>query len=177
MRINLYAGPGAGKTSLAEGISSKLKIAGYSVELVQEYIKDWAYQKIVPTGFDQVYVFAKQLHKEDLLLRYRDHIVTDSPLLLQCCYVLKYGTPFFDELLSLCKKFEAEHPSINLFLNRASIPYKPAGRYETREEALTMDLLICKTLDQLSIPYMVVDSADHSGILALVQNLIKDSHE
>ncbi len=39
MRINLFAGPGAGKSTTATWLFSQLKIAGISIELTSEYVK------------------------------------------------------------------------------------------------------------------------------------------
>lgn len=61
MRINLYAGPGAGKSTTAAMQFAKLKIAGHSIELVSEYVKAWAIAKRQVVGFDQIYLMGKQL--------------------------------------------------------------------------------------------------------------------
>lgn len=45
--VNLYGGPGTGKSTGASYIFSKLKLAGVEAELVTEYAKDlvWEAQK------------------------------------------------------------------------------------------------------------------------------------
>jgi pantothenate kinase len=40
--INVYGGPGAGKSTSAAYLYYLLKVAGKNVELVREYVKDWA---------------------------------------------------------------------------------------------------------------------------------------
>ena len=42
--INLYGGPGVGKSTTAAGLFYKMKIAGYSCELAYEWIKLKVYE-------------------------------------------------------------------------------------------------------------------------------------
>lgn len=174
MRINLFGGPGIGKSTIAPYIFSQLKIQDYSVELVHEYIKEWAYINRVPESFDQIYIFAKQLHKEDVVLRKVDHIVTDSPLLLQCVYARKYESPFTKEMISLCKKFQNKHDSIDILLQRDDTTYKQEGRYETFDEALIVDknleLFLIEMTDIGIIPsYHKILSTDHEAAMQLIK--------
>ena len=63
--------------------SRYLKAEGFDAELVQEFVKTWAYQQRQLKSFDHVYTFASQLHTEDLYLQSGVNIiVTDSPMLL-----------------------------------------------------------------------------------------------
>ena len=39
--INLFAGPGAGKSTTAAGLFHLMKIAGMNVELVTEFSRSW----------------------------------------------------------------------------------------------------------------------------------------
>ena len=42
-RINIYGGPGVGKSTLAASIFAFMKKRGDNVELVQEFVKQFAY--------------------------------------------------------------------------------------------------------------------------------------
>ncbi len=42
--INLWAGPGAGKSTTAAGLFNLMKIRGYNVELVTEFAKEMVYE-------------------------------------------------------------------------------------------------------------------------------------
>lgn len=172
MRICLHAGPGAGKSTLTAHIFSELKRKNYNVELAHEYIKEWAYLKRAPRSFDQLYIFGKQLHREDVLLQCGvEHVVTDSPLLMGCCYAKKHGCPFWEELASISLKFEERHPSVNIFLDRSGLPYHQSGRYENYEQALAMDEEIrCFVSER--VPLHVFRTTDVDGILALVERQV-----
>ena len=154
-RINLFGGPGCGKSTVAASIYAGQRADGASVELVQEYIKNWAYENRKCVSFDQLYVFSKQLHAEDILLRSGvGAIISDSPLVMQLAYVKKYGVmPIFDELAAITTKFERQYPSFNILLDRKGIPYEDNGRYEDEEAAIVMDKLIEETVEQLCPNY------------------------
>lgn len=60
-RINLFGGAGCGKSCLASKLFADLKAKNYKIELVQEWIKPWAYDGRFPKSWDQFYVFAQGL--------------------------------------------------------------------------------------------------------------------
>ena len=62
MRINLHSGPGSGKSTIAARIFYEFKVKGYSIELVHEYIKKWAYEDRKPKSYDQTYILNPVLH-------------------------------------------------------------------------------------------------------------------
>jgi nicotinamide riboside kinase len=92
-RISLFGGAGSGKTTMAARLFADLKMLGWDVEHIQEYIKARAYEKRFPTSFDQVYVFGNQLHREDRLLHHVNLVVTDSPVLMNLAYARHTGSP------------------------------------------------------------------------------------
>jgi len=156
-RINLYGGAGCGKSTIAARIYSELKIKGYNIELVREYIKQWAYSSRVPKSFDQCYVFAKQLHEEDqLFCAGVEHIVTDSPMHLQVFYAEKYKFVSSAHLKAILSDYESSHNGktkpINVFLHRPA-EYVSHGRYETHEQAKQIDQEIIMFLDRNKIEY------------------------
>lgn len=157
-RINFYAGPGTGKSTTACDVFAKLKNKviheqlDIQVELVQEYVKSWAWEGRKPKGFDQVYICAQQMRREEIPLRNGvDIIVSDSPLLMQCAYARKYNTPCWEHLVGIVEEFEKAYPSLHIFLERGDRPYVPKGRYETADEAKKMDEYI-KSMLTLYVP-------------------------
>ena len=173
MRINLWAGPGAGKSTVAEGISHHLKKKGYSVELVREWIKEWAYMKRVPKSFDQAYIFMNQLHSEDLLLQHGvETVVTDSPAMLSIVYAYRSAAPYWAELLRIAKLFDEQYPSINIFLSREGIDYKQNGRYEDFTQAVAMDKMMMQFLDNNGVGYVIIPSVELDRILAYVEGKV-----
>lgn len=58
--VNIFAGPGAGKSTLAAYFYYKMKMAGVKVELVTEYAKDLTWRKDWETLGNQNLVFNEQ---------------------------------------------------------------------------------------------------------------------
>lgn len=146
-RINFYAGPGAGKSTLAARTFAELKIRGYDVEHIPEYIKTWAHEGRFPTSYDQLYVFAKQLKAEDVILRNVKTIITDSPLLMNTAYSRLYNFQCTQDLVRICQQFDRDFPALNLFIDR-TVDYENKGRYQSYEEALNFDKLLLNHLKE-----------------------------
>jgi len=165
-RINLFGGPGSTKSTVAAGVYANLRTKGVDIELIQEYIKTWAYEDKKCISFDQLYVFSKQLHAEDILLRSGvKFIINDSPTLMQLAYVQEYGkVPLFEELQRIEALFEKTYPSLSIWLERGDIPYDRSGRYETYEAALHMDEVIKSVLEGVGRRYYTVGGSGESRI-------------
>ena len=174
-RICFYGGPGCGKSTLAAKVFSALKQEHYDVELVSEYIKTWAHQKRKPTSWDQLYVFGKQVHSEDIILQNVKYIVTDSPILLNTAYSTFYNFPSAQHLTNLAIDFERDFPSINFFVKR-TVPYVEAGRYQDYSKAVEFDNWLQEYLS-LSVPkeikFMDVDINDDT-IIETIKTKIRD---
>lgn len=180
-RINFYSGPGSGKTTAAYEVSAKLKNKviherlDIQVELVQEYIKNWAWEGIKPRGFDQVYVLAEQMRREEIPLRNGvDIIVSDSPLLMQCAYAKKYFNPCWEHLINTVAEFEKVYPSLHIFLERGDRPYVAKGRYETAAEANKMDEYIKNMLSVFVPSFECISYADTDKVIDKVLSHYKE---
>lgn len=80
--LNLFGGPGIGKSTSAAYIFYKLKSLGVNAELVREYVKDWAWDQRHINIWDQLYFLGKQIRRESMLYSKVDVIVTDAPVAL-----------------------------------------------------------------------------------------------
>lgn len=61
--VNLFGGPGSGKSTCAAGVFTLLKLSGVNAELVTEYAKDLTWEKRHVTLANQHYIFGKQLQR------------------------------------------------------------------------------------------------------------------
>ena len=166
-RVCLYGGPGTGKSTTASSLFAEFKricvdgVVDRQLQLVQEFVKSWAWEGKSPKGFDQVFIFANQQQREEIPLRNGvHHLFTDSPLFLGAAYARKYHSKTFGPLISLAELHEQEYPGLHIFLERGDRPYVGKGRYEDAEKAKRMDDYIRSLLDlyvgsdnYLSIPY------------------------
>ena len=79
------------KVLLLPEFFAELKDRHYSIELILEYIKSWVYFNRIPKGFDQFYIFSKQIQYESRCLDNGvKNIITDSPIFLSSFYANKY---------------------------------------------------------------------------------------
>lgn len=180
-RINFHAGPGTGKSTTACEVFAKIKNKiihdkmDVQIELIQEYVKSWAWEGHKPRGFDQIYICAKQMRKEEIPLRNGvDLVVSDSPLFLQCCYAKKYDVPCWESLVEITQCFEHIYPSLNIFLERGDRPYVMKGRYETHKKAKEMDIYIKGMLDTHVKDYICLPYSDSEAIENLIMSKIKE---
>ena len=142
MRICLYGGPGVGKSSMAAALFAQMKSDNIEVELVTEYVKTWTYVNRVPRSYDQFYLLAQQLHREDIVLRAGfSHLITDCPLPMICFYSQKnfMTSDYEPSFRKIVKDFECMHPSMHFLIKRKEGPFSKIGRHHTEEEALVID--------------------------------------
>lgn len=132
--VNLYAGPGTGKSSTMAEVFAKLKWAGVNAEMAPEFAKEKVWEGSLEMLNNQIYVFGKQLHTIRRVLGKVDVVITDSPLLLSILYGRKEG----DEFLSLVAKKNRELDRLNVLLARVK-KYNPSGRLQTEDEARGLD--------------------------------------
>ena len=79
--INFFGGPNSGKSTKAAGLFYKMNMAGYSVELVNEFAKECVWEDNVPMLKDQLYMLAHQ-HRKILRLEGKvEYVITDSLIL------------------------------------------------------------------------------------------------
>lgn len=172
-RVCLYGGPGLGKSLTAMHLTDELCRARIPAEFVSEYVKGWAYINRKPESWDQVYLFAKQMHKEDVVLRKgKSSIVTECPMFLGICYAKKYKSFGWEHLAEMDKDFEKMYPSFNILIDRADCPYEQYGRFQDLAGAKAMDRCIKKCMDQYGIKYEVVKYNDREKMLSLAKHAL-----
>lgn len=140
--INLYGGPGCGKSTLAADVYATLKKGGASVELVREYVKDWAWRGTAVGRWDQPYLIAKQLRAESALYGKVEFIITDSPILLATVFEARYQPNSYIGR-ELAWQIRTEQKAAGLvavdLIVRREHPYDPAGRFEDEAASREID--------------------------------------
>ena len=150
--VNLFGGPGTGKSTNAAGVFYKLKSQGINCEYIQEYAKDKTWQGDRFSLTVQPYITCKQLYRQQRVMDKVDVIVTDSPIILGAVYGGLYATDKFNAWL--VETFHSFN-NLNIFLvrNLDNHPYNPAGRSQTVEQAMDIDQRVRELLNSNEISY------------------------
>lgn len=147
--INLFGGPGCGKSTTASRIFSHLKMNGYKCELVTEFAKDLTWRKNFKELSNQIYVFGEQHNRLHQLKNEVEVIVTDAPLLLSLIYSPKDLLPYLEPLvLHEINKFD----NLNILLSRTK-KYMQYGRSQSEDEAKQIDNITKNILEKFNINY------------------------
>ena len=172
--INLFGGPGVGKTLIATGLFHNMKVQGLSVEYVGEYAKELTYEnrQNVLRG-DQLYIFAKQ-HRKVLRLRdVVDYIILDSPLLLSTVYYDFNSGDLYHRghFRNLVTSTFNNYPNLNIFLIRnPEYNFETHGRTQDENES---DGISTRVLNMLHDHYeyfkMMSDDQTINNILAQLE--------
>lgn len=171
--INLFGGPGAGKSTTMARLFADLKSKGINCEMVSEFAKDLVYENRMDTMKDELYIFAKQNHR---LFRVKDKvdvIITDRPLLLTCVYDSLYGGN--DQALhDLVRKTFKAYNNVNIFLDNRNIPYKEnEGRLQSEEEANSIGYFIREELESSGESFIEVETNNYDYIYKYVSLVLK----
>ena len=172
--INLFSGPGVGKSTLAAELFFLMKKRHMDVELVREYIKDWVWDGRKPNKYDQIYILGKQSRKESLFYNKIDYVVTDSPMLLGPFYEQRnIGRSItLPSVLEFIKFAEENGVKYYNYLLERITPFNPKGRYQTEKEAKEIDVELKSWLHTINMPIrnVFVNSEERAGyVLSYLQ--------
>ena len=140
--VNLYGGPGTGKSTTAAWLFAQLKLAGLNAELVREVAKEWCWSGRTIHEADQHTILDAQIERERMLYGQVDVIVTDSPLPVNAFYARKYCSEQTARTCEARVRREREYftqiKHVDYWLVRSKA-YDQRGRYQTEEQALEVD--------------------------------------
>ena len=172
--INIFGGPGIGKSSIAAGVTYKIKKNHISCDQPYEFPKLLAWDDNHSAIQDQLYVLANQ-HR-GIVKSYGkvDYIVLDSPILLSLTYRNYYkGTEYPSSLYG--ESFDKmvldtfnQYDNINIVLDRADGVHNNDERYQNLEESKELDIVIENSLIENNIPFHKIKVDDDT-----VDNIIK----
>ena len=162
--INFYGGPCSGKSTAAAGLFYKMKLAGYKVELTDEFAKECVWEENIPMLRDQLWILAHQHRKILRLADKVDYIITDSPVLLSPIYRERYGEAIYSDLIDKMA-FECYclyNHNINFMLTRPE-GFEQQGRAQDEAECILIDEAIMEQFDRLNVGYINLDSNDNAS--------------
>lgn len=172
--INLFGGPGIGKSSIAAGLTYKLKKRHITCDNPYEFPKLLAWDENHSAIRDQLFVLANQ-HR-GIVKSYGkvDYIILDSPILLSLTYknvyksneypAILYGDAFDKMVLDIYNQYD----NINILLKRSQGKHNNNERYQNLEESIVLDNVIENSLIDNNLPYHVINVNGNT-----VKNILK----
>ena len=163
--VNIYGGPGSGKSTTAAGVFCLLKIHEINCELVTEFAKDLTWEERHKTLNNQFYILAKQYHKMWRLPDDIEVIITDSPIIFASLYSEE------EIIKQMALHYFNNQNNLNFFLKRVK-KYNPLGRSQTESEAKQIDLQNKQLLEDEDILYSIVDG-NYTGANIITNTILK----
>jgi len=173
--INLFAGPGAGKSTIASGLFHEMKKRHIKCDVPYEFPKELAWDESNKVIKDQLYVIANQHRGIVRSFGLVDYVILDSPLLLSLIYRDNYTSTYpanlyGDSFEQLMLDIHHKYNNINIFLERPEKPHENEGRFHDEEMSLELDKKIINLLNDNDIRYVKIKVNENTinSILGLV---------
>lgn len=169
--INLYGGPGSGKSTGAAYVFARLKMAGVNCELVNEFAKQLVWEDRQKAFTDQFYIFAKQHHRLHIINGEVDVAIVDSPLLLNILYGrVNNNCPecFYELVRHANSKFD----NLNFFIDRVK-SYNPVGRQQGEAEANILAIQLERMLANVPLHFVEGNHQGYDHIFNIIMEELK----
>ena len=159
--VNIYGGPGIGKSTTALQLVAELKKRGISAEYVSEVAKELVYAK----AFDkldgslenQKIILSQQCNRLDMIAGNVDVAITDAPLMLNNVYLVDKNDEYSAAILSEYNSYN----NYNFYLERdTSVPFEQEGRIHNLEQSIEKDKEILSLLTDNNLEYERFDRND-----------------
>ena len=187
--VNLFGGPGIGKTTTANRLVGQLKMNDIDAVYISEYIKELIYKansdrvssadkevasKLLDGSlYSQSCVFARQKELLDIHVDQVPVIVTDSPLPLNVIY-LKDNSEAYNKDVLRC--FNDEYLNINIVLQRdPNALFQSEGRIHDKKESVVKDMEIVNFLRNNRINFVSFPVNDISSMFDYIKTAIMQS--
>ena len=183
--VNIIAGPGAGKSTIATGIYSQLMQKGVNCELAAEYAKDVVWEEHDFLLNNQIKLFAEQFRRIYRLIDKVDYVITDSPLILNSIYLKlfydKQEKKYFDsDYMYLQQQFFNEtfdqFDNLNFFIERNPKYHTNRGRIHSLEESKKIDAAILNSLLIYDQDHFICNGST-TEIIEEITNIIVHGYE
>ena len=161
--INLFAGPGVGKSTIAAGIYYELKCLGKKCELTGEVAKDKVWDENPGILMDQPFIFGKQQHRIRRLYNKVDYIISDSPIILSIAYSNENSESFNKFIYEQHCKYN----SLNFYIKRNTYDtgFEEIGRVQNLEESKEKDNEILEVLEKYKVPFIYITGENSKDIV------------
>ena len=173
--VNFFGGPGAGKSTLALGVASKLKQAGVNCEFIHEFAKELTWDERFNAMKNQTWILGSQYEMLRRCVDQVDVIITDTSLLNSALYgrKLSFGDKIGDLAIAMFNSME----NMTFVVDRKK-KYNPVGRSQDEEAALIIDQEVRDFLSSCVIDFHTVtgDSKGEGLVVERVNRYLKDHY-
>jgi nicotinamide riboside kinase len=167
--VNLFGGPGIGKTTLAARIFADLKARDIEAACPEEYAKIAIWQGRSYLLDNQLILLGRGWDTITSLAVKVDVIILDSPLLLASHYA---GSSEQEHFHQTVLDYHRRHDRMNILLERVpGATYSTSGRRETSQQAIGIDAQLESLLDMSGEDFSRV-SAQQETMPALIEYLV-----
>lgn len=170
--VNIFGAQGSGKSTTAAYVFSRLKMLGYSCELVTEVAKDlvWDGNRV---GIEtQLYVSGSQLYRLARLDGKVDIVVTDAPLLLQAVYYDINKCPNVKEFQDI--EYESFMKYINLnYVLPCPKSFEDIGRVGYSDPNEKIHNMMIQLLNNYNVDYKCIVDRDLSTLELIVKDVMR----
>ena len=154
LNINIFGGPGAGKSTAALHLASDMKKLGMNAEFIPEYAKDLVFAREDIKLSDQLHILGEQHHRIFRLKDKVQYLIHDSPFVMGLVYLQEDAhlpAKIFEQLsVTLFKSYS----NLNIFLERnPSFEFQQIGRQQNHQDSLRKDVEIKTLLARHNIPF------------------------
>lgn len=168
IKINLYGGPGSGKSTLSTLLFSELKYREMRVELVREYAKELVYQNEDMTKLSEekrIYILAEQMRREAIHYNKVDYLITDSPVLIAAYYYKNRHAIELSKGLLSDKEF-------HFFIKRDDqLPFEKYGRAHDEDQAKAIDQEMKDFLNQEKVAFIEIGGTPSQRLESIIKAL------
>ena len=164
LHVNLFGGPGTGKSTTSAGVFALMKKRGYKIEIITEYAKDLTYKEDFKALTNQLSLLAEQKTRHWVLENQVDYTITDSPFVMGLTYLRDDPHLPKDEFIRLAVAMYKTYNNLNIFLERDNDvhPYQEYGRSQTLEQSMEKDKEILTLLETHKIPFVKIKISENT---------------
>ena len=142
-----------------------MNMAGFSVELNNEFAKECVWEDNVPMLKDQLFMLAHQHRKILRLVGKVDYVITDSPVMLSGIYRELYDGPLYSDLIDkLARECYDKYENINFMLDRPKKIFNQKGRAQTEEGSIDIDSAILEMFKNEKVPFFWLKGLEEDAV-------------
>lgn len=172
--INLLAGPGVGKTSVAWMLGGLMKKQHISVDIAAEFAQDLAYRGIDPTKVPQPVILGEQMYRIHTRATVADYVITDSSLLYSLIYKQDYLPDSFDKsVIDIYNIYD----NINIIVRRNKDKnFAMDGRVHNKEQSEEIQGRIEQMVQDLGLPHFIYNIDDNDDVQPILDYVLREEN-